>query len=102
MLEEHFANTTFSTEKKTYAQPRLNPTNTVHTPNESQKKPPGTIFNQGYTSFVHKADALMYVLGLETHITSDRQADLARYGQRVISCLSDQGAQPFFNNHFLF
>ena len=39
---------------------------------------------------MHKADALMYVLSLEIHI-SNRQTDLAHYGQRVISCLSDQG-----------
>ena len=45
----------------------------------------------GYTSFTHKADALIYALCLETTVT-DRQRDLQAYGTRVISCLSDQGA----------
>ena len=48
----------------------------------------------GFTSFVHKADALLYTLSLEATV-SDRQADLKAYGERVISCLSDQGLSTF-------
>lgn len=46
---------------------------------------------QGFTSFPHKVDALLYALALETTIT-DRQLNLRDYGLRVIGCLSDQGA----------
>lgn len=47
--------------------------------------------NSGCTNFIHKLDALVYVLALEAN-TGNRQKSLADYCARVVSCLSDQGA----------
>ena len=47
-------------------------------------------FTWGFTALVHKIDALVYALALEVN-TGNRQTSLAAYGERVISCLSDQG-----------
>ena len=47
----------------------------------------------GFTSLVHKVDALVYALALEVN-TGDRQQSVSHYGEQVISCLSDQGISP--------